>query len=234
MFQKINLRIRKRPDTTESCNQDISQQQATSVIHVPANTNLDSISSNLCHTVISSNASRQNESEIVRGSVQPNNFSGMVIAGQTGPVCDGCVFPDPSSSESTRTVSQVPAAPARTTPNRTSPNNVSVFRVKGISLKATKEDVLSILETKFTCLGNVIKVKTLAVTASGQNQAATITFEKIPEHLEVLKDRSSWGLEHSAVAGLQYQRTWAIDSNFHGLTVLHSPPVETHKVEYVS
>ena len=107
-----------------------------------------------------------------------------------------------------------------------------VFRVQGIPLDLTQSKLKSVLTARYTATDDQIVIKSLAVDYGGENQVATISFKSLPPELNRREPRDEW--TQVVPAGSQRQSYWTVDDDFHGLTVLFSPPTDEHKLEYVS
>ncbi|PVH71306.1 hypothetical protein DL98DRAFT_397381, partial [Cadophora sp. DSE1049] len=114
------------------------------------------------------------------------------------------------------------------------------FRVKGIPLESTHDDIESALknhnELRPIKQASSIFIKSLAIEAHGRSKVATISFKIIPNKL--LRGHE-WTLDvvdprNSGPRGIRQNPVLNIDDHFHGLTVLCSPPPEKHQVDVIA
>lgn len=112
-----------------------------------------------------------------------------------------------------------------------SPKNLETFRVRGIPLDWTRDDLQACLAAKAPewDLGTI--VRSLSQEIDGCSFTATVTFDNIPHQLQALEAQESWYLDPAAPTAQDQQQSLALDKAFIGVTTLYDPPLKDHKIE---
>lgn len=105
----------------------------------------------------------------------------------------------------------------------------TVYRVRGIPIGYQVEELRSLLASKLLTDPAKIDIRSLATNPSHTSQTATVIFEHIPSPIS--SDDENWEFRWNIVQGKKASHIH-IDTHFHGLTMLYSPPENIkHEIE---
>ena len=104
------------------------------------------------------------------------------------------------------------------------------YRVKGLKLEYTGNDVLLFLERKLGLEPHVVKrIKSLSISHSGESKVAVISLKPRPKSLSAPgKDEWIFGPTSD-----DDDTHITVDTHFRGVTVLYAPQDTHHTIEYV-
>lgn len=125
-------------------------------------------------------------------------------------------------------------------PNSSSPTGSSstamkyhkTFRIRGVPLDWSREQLVSFLSLWDASAGPV--VKSLAKEIRGNVATATVTFRDIPLQLRSIRSDGSFSIplpSHAESSSTSHSLN--LDASFHGITTLYAPATNHHKVECV-